>query len=321
MNHRRNDKQGTQALCDPPAVACTKATTPASPLRYYGGLQSFARKIVGMLPPHDFYIEPFAGGLSVLLAKSASATEIVSDINADLINYWQIVQRPSSRLRLLQQLEMTPYSRALFKECIGLLEDGGGDSLLRAWAMAVAQNQSRNGHGVDWSYGRGSNANAESWARLPARLEQAGRRLRRVRIECQPYQNILQCFDSRRAVVLLDPPFLPSTRVSAEVYRHEFTNADHQRLLKLVVPSKAKMVIFGYENDLYAEALAAWNRVEMKGRSFANPCGSGGRRPTRTLVLWANFDLPAGSRMQKRHGGTRKADRAVSKALRRAAAR
>jgi hypothetical protein len=61
----------------------------------------------------------------------------------------------------------------------------------------------------------------------------------------------------------------------------------------------AKTVICGYADDLYEESLAEWNRVEMKGCSFANPCGSGGKRPTRTLVLWANFDLPVGSRMQK----------------------
>lgn len=53
--------------------------TPASPLQWYGSLQSHARKIAAMLPPHDHYIEPFAGTAAVLLAqpKSKAKTEVL----------------------------------------------------------------------------------------------------------------------------------------------------------------------------------------------------------------------------------------------------
>ena len=303
MTRRRDNGRGSQGLCDAPAAARGTAATPASPLRYYGGLQSHARKIAELLPPHDRYAEPFAGGASVILSKPASETEYLSDINPDLVNFWRVVQRPDSRRRLLERVELTPYGRAVYRDCIAALREGGGDAVRRAWAFLVCSNQSRNGHGTResyWSYGKGNtNANAESWARLSARLERAGRRLRDVQIECLPYEEILQRFDARRAVVLLDPPYLPTTRVSAKVYRHEFTHDNHRRLLALATRSRAKTVICGYADDLYEEALAGWNRVEMKGRSFANPCGSGGKRPTRTLVLWANFDLPVGLRMQK----------------------
>ncbi len=294
MNRHPDDNQGTRTLCDPPAAACANATTPASPLRYYGGLQSFARKIVGMLPPHDFYIEPFAGGLSVLLAKTASATEIVSDINADLINYWQIVQRPTSRLRLLQQLEMTPYSRTLFKECIGLLEDGGGDSLLRAWAVAVAQNQSRNGLGVDWSYAkRVSNMNANSWAKLPARIELAGRRLRHVRIECLPYEETLRRYRKPTTVLFLDPPYMPSTRVSAKVYLHEFDRKMHQGLLDTVRRlRKPRVILCGYRNKLMDDSLDGWRRTDIKTKSFAAPRAKGCKLDERVLSIWTNYDPP-----------------------------
>ena len=290
MNRHRNDNQGTQALCDEPPVARAKATTPASPLRYYGGLQSFARKLVARLPPHDFYIEPFAGGLSVLLSKPVSDTEIVSDVNADLINYWRVVQRPRSRRRLLELVEMTPYSRALFNECIGVLENGSSDSLLRALAMAVAQNQSRNGLGVDWSYAkRVSNMNANSWAKLPARMELAGRRLRHVRIECKPYQEILREFDTPRTVVFLDPPYLPSTRVSAKVYLHEFGRAEHARLLGIVCKMKAKVMLCGYRDELIDDTLDGWRRTDIKAKSFAAPRAKGCKLAERVLSLWTNF--------------------------------
>ena len=113
----------------------------------------------------------------------------------------------------------------------------------RAWSLLVTRNQSRNGHGVDWSYGKGiSNQNANSWAKLPARIELAGRRLRRVRIDCLPYQKALQGL-TPRTLVFLDPPYLPSTRISAKVYLHEFDRKMHQGLLHMVRKLKKPKVI------------------------------------------------------------------------------
>jgi len=55
-----------------PVIAPANAATPASPLRYCGGLQAHARKIAELLPTHHQYAEPFAGGMSVLLSKPVS---------------------------------------------------------------------------------------------------------------------------------------------------------------------------------------------------------------------------------------------------------
>ncbi len=293
MNHRRDKNGGSQALCDPP-LAASKATTRASPLRYYGGLQSFSQKLTKMLPPHDVYIEPFAGGLSVLLVKPQSDTEYVSDIHPDLINYWQMVQRHGSRRRLIEMIEMTAYSRETFRGCVNLLEEGGGTPLLRAWAMAVAHNQSRNGLGVDWSYGKSfSNQNANSWAKLTARIELAGRRLRHVRIECLPYEETLQRCNTK-TVLFLDPPYLPSTRVSAKVYLHEFDRKMHQGLLDTVRRlRKPKVILCGYRDGLIEDALDGWRRTDIKTKSFAAPRAKGRKLPDRVLSVYTNYEPPS----------------------------
>ena len=52
-----------------------------SPVPYFGGKQRIAPWIVSLLPQHDHYVEPFAGGLSVLLSKRPSRMETVNDLD------------------------------------------------------------------------------------------------------------------------------------------------------------------------------------------------------------------------------------------------
>jgi D12 class N6 adenine-specific DNA methyltransferase len=53
------------------------------PLKWHGGKWYLAPKIVALMPAHVHYVEPFAGGLSVLLAKDpAGVSEVVNDIRS-----------------------------------------------------------------------------------------------------------------------------------------------------------------------------------------------------------------------------------------------
>ena len=53
----------------------------APPVPYFGSKASVAHWIAERIPSHRHYVEPFAGGLSVLLAKTPSAMETVNDID------------------------------------------------------------------------------------------------------------------------------------------------------------------------------------------------------------------------------------------------
>jgi len=249
-----------------------------------------------MLPPHDHYIEPFAGTAAVLLArpKNRSMTEVLADIDGNIINFWRVVQRPSSRRRLIELVELTPYSRAVYRDCVAAVRDGSGDAVHRAWAFLVTCRQSRNGRGTRnsyWSYARRiSNQHADSWAKLPARLEQAGRRLGGVRIECLPYEETLRLHESPQTAIFLDPPYMPETRVETDVYPHEFAFKEHQHLLRMVCKlRKTKVILCGYRSELYEEELDGWQRTDFKTKSYAGPTIRGRRLPPRVLSLWTNF--------------------------------
>lgn len=43
-------------------------TSLTPPLKWHGGKHYLSSRLVAMMPPHTHYVEPFAGGLAVLLA-------------------------------------------------------------------------------------------------------------------------------------------------------------------------------------------------------------------------------------------------------------
>lgn len=53
------------------------------PAPYFGSKARVADWIVSLLPEHGHYVEPFCGGLSVLLAKPQAAMETVNDLRED----------------------------------------------------------------------------------------------------------------------------------------------------------------------------------------------------------------------------------------------
>lgn len=88
----------------------------------------------------------------------------------------------------------------------------------------------------------------------------------------------------RNHLVYADPPYLPSTRRKAKVYRHELTEADHVRLLEMLVRLPCDVMISGYPSDLYDGLLCGWKRTEFQ---------AGSQVGLRREVIWHNFEAPA----------------------------
>jgi DNA adenine methylase len=63
-----------------------------TPITYYGGKQKLASIIVGLIPTHKLYCEPFLGGGAIFFSKPQSAVEVINDTNKELINFYRVVQ-------------------------------------------------------------------------------------------------------------------------------------------------------------------------------------------------------------------------------------
>ena len=55
--------------------------------------------LIAMFPPHKTYVDPFAGGLAVLLGKSRSKCEVVNDLDEALVMFFRYVRLHGEALK------------------------------------------------------------------------------------------------------------------------------------------------------------------------------------------------------------------------------
>ncbi len=99
----------------------------------------------------------------------------------------------------------------------------------------------------------------------------------------------LRCFDyasAGRVLIYADPPYLLETRTSAARYRHEYTVADHQRLLRCLMslPENVSVILSGYPSQLYDNTLTGWRSREFQAMT---------RGGVRTEKIWMNYQAGA----------------------------
>lgn len=253
----------------------------APPMPYSGGKQSLAKRIVDLFPVHDHYVEPYAGALSVLLAKPPSKIETINDLNGDLMAFWRVLRdRPAE---LERACALTPHSRAEHVASRDLDTPSDIERARRVWVQLTQGRGSRLGVRTGWRFVHGTN-------KLPlaryldgylARIAPAAQRLRGVTLECRDALDVIRAYERQGCLLYVDPPYLGTTR-HGDQYQHEFSSEDdHRQLLDVLLETPAAVVLSGYASELYDTALAGWERHELPGVAMTGA--------PRTEVLWCNY--------------------------------
>jgi DNA adenine methylase len=260
------------------------------PLKWHGGKYYLAPKIVGLMPSHLHYVEPFAGGLSVLLAKGPDGvSEVVNDIHGDLSDFWQVLQEPKSFAAFVRTVEAVPFSEAEWRQAA---VPGGTDPVGRAVGFFVRCRQSLAGR-MDAFTGvtktrtrRGMNNEVSAWLTAVEGLPAVHKRLRQVLVLNRDALDVIAQQDGPDTLFYLYPPYLAQTRAAADVYAHEMTAERHAELLDLVRGCRGKVMLSGYPSDLYDHRLGDWTRHEF---DLPNQAAGGKRKRRMTEVVWCNF--------------------------------
>lgn len=248
-------------------------------LKYPGAKNRIADWICSYIPPHDVYLEPFAGSLAILLNKPRCHIETVNDLDKDIVNFFRILRECPDELK--KRIELTPYARDEYKTAFEPTEDvieKARRYCVRCW-QGFGNSQLYN-NGFKTGQQTHSPNPAMAWAEIPETLLLAAERLKGVQIENLPALELMKRYDTPDVFIYMDPPYLPETR-KGYLYKHEMTRADHEELLKAAVDHPGKIMISGYDNDLYNDYLSGWRKAYKDTNA---ECGL-----KRREVLWMNY--------------------------------
>lgn len=259
-------------------------------IKWHGGKAYLASRIIALMPTHLHYVEPYAGGLSVLLAKEPEGvSEVVNDLDGGLINFWRVLQDDEEFSRFRRRCEATPFSQTEWESAGGLLECYLTNRIHAAWAFFVRCRQSLAGRMRSFAplsrnrVRRGMNEQASAWLTAVEGLDEVHQRLRRVVVLNGDALEVIRQQDGPQTLFYLDPPYLDTTRAAPDVYAHEMTADDHGRLLSLITRLEGKVMVSGYPSALYDEYLAGWRAVDF---DLPNNSAGGASKRRMTERLW-----------------------------------
>jgi DNA adenine methylase len=275
------------------------------PIKWHGGKHYLAKKIIALMPPRCkdpnapatddpgwlHYVEPYAGGLAVLLENDPEGiSEVVNDLNANLINFWMTLASAEKCCVFQRLSQATPFAEDAFR-----WSDGGGDTgIEKAWAFFIRCRQSLSGR-MDAFAGitrnrtrRGMNEQVSAWLNAVEGLPAVHARLKRVLILNRPAVDVIRKEDGPRTLFYLDPPYLHETRATTGEYAHEMTDQDHSLLLQELASLKGRFLLSGYHSKLYdGEADAhGWKCHEFE---LPNNAAGGKDKRRMTECVWTNF--------------------------------
>ena len=256
-------------------------------LKYPGSKWNIASQIVELIPEHHSYLEPFFGSGAVLFNKTPSNIETINDLDLDVVNLFRCIRENPDELSRI--VTATPYSRKEYDDTYTQpatedmdLYEKARRFLIRCWQ---GYGYRTNGYKVGWKndlQGRERAYALKKWYYLPNEINEVAERLRMVQIENRPAVEIIERFDYENVFMYLDPPYVLETR-SQKQYKHEMTDTDHEEMLKILLKSHAKIMISGYDSDMYNTYLSGW-----KKRTFAS-CAE--RGSFRKEIVWMNYDI------------------------------
>lgn len=196
-----------------------------------GGKSYLAPKIVGMIPPHETYVEPFAGGAAVYFKKPPSEKEVLSDKDREIAFAFRFLRDMTP-----EQFErLKRYDWRVSRELFGKVKTSEPKDdmgrfrkfyYLRKASLANASktvSPLRDGNTID-----------------VAHLWKAHERLKRTAIHGGDAIAMIRKYDSPVAFHYLDPPYPDRAFVGAT---EKYTTEDLARLVEVLKGVKGKFAL------------------------------------------------------------------------------
>jgi DNA adenine methylase len=250
-------------------------------LAYMGGKSLLAKTIVSSIPEHNCYCEVFAGAAWILFKKEESNTEIINDINTELVTLYRVVKlhleefiryfkwilisrEEFSRFRKEDPETLTDIQKAVrFYYLLKL----GYAARIKAPSFSIAT----------------TSKPRLNLLRIEEELSEIHLRLARVYIENRSYTDIFSRFDKPDTFFYVDPPYYGCE----DYYGLDiFSQEDFLKLRDILAGIKGKFIMSINDVD-YIRSLFVGFHIEVVKTSYS--AGGAHRKKSVNELLIRNF--------------------------------
>lgn len=225
---------------------------------YFGSKWHISRKLIGIIPPHHTYCEPFCGTAAMLLAKNPSYVEIINDLNSNITNLFRVIRDPKKLEKIIELVEFTPYSREEYKLALKNIKNIS-DPVEKAYLYLIISNMGYAGkqkYSTGFKTGYSEFRSINVWNKIPERIQELSLRFKNVQIENKPAIELIKRTDTKNTFFFIDPPY-PKIILnnSKNMYEYTLTDKEHEVLIDILANLEGKVIVTIYENDIYDKLL------------------------------------------------------------------
>lgn len=262
-----------------------------TPISYYGGKQQLVTTLLGMIPPHKIYCEPFFGGGALFFAKGKSYLEAINDKNDLIITFYK--QCLSNFDKLQQKIQMTLCSESEHKKAKEIYYHPSEHTDIDiAWAVWVCTNMSvmcTPAEGWKRDNGTGGSHIGVSMENYRNNFtKKIKERLQYVQISCSDAISVIRQRDTTETFFYLDPPYINCDQKHYKGYSEE----DFKKLLELLASIRGKFLLSNFCSDILREYIDfnKWNYKVIDKKCMIPAIKSKPRRKQEILVYNYNIE-------------------------------
>ena len=266
-----------------------------SPIKYFGGKGGMYNDIFPYFPDPDTYntyIEPFGGSFAMGFQTPEdriAPIEMYNDLDNNVYALFSVLSDEEKFNEFKKLCDLSYYDEYLRNEYKAQLRNNKEmTDVERAFKFFYVNRSSHNGIG-GFSFQRivrrNMSKNVSDYLSTVDRLSEIHQRLSKVTVMHRDGISILEDFSSPNVFMYCDPPYVQHTRGNTR-YDVDMDDDNQLRFIAACIRCKAKLLISGYENELYEKLTD--NGFTM--HQFEVNTTTGTHKPkTKVETLWKNY--------------------------------
>lgn len=250
---------------------------------WMGGKRRLADRIFPLMPAHQCYVEPFAGGAALFFMRQQPAeVEVINDVNGDLVNLYRVVQNHLEEF--VRQFKWALSSRQIF-EWQKMTRPETLTDIQRAARFYYLQQLAFGARIEGQSFGTATaTPPGLNLLRLEETLSAAHLRLASTYIEHLSWQKCIQRYDRPHTLFYMDPPYWET-----EGYGVDFGLEQYEEMATLMRSMKGRAIVS--LND-HPDVRRVFDGFHIETTDIRYTVG-GGKGSTAQEVLIFSWDMAA----------------------------